>query len=212
MADSLPHRGHDHVWRSGRPKRLTRRAQRGPDRLGDERLAVHVQRAVHGFRAAEQRAGGRHARLGGGLSPADALHLSVALRAPAQLDRRVVDRQRHAVGTKPLSQAERKVEVHDRLAYPDPRHRPASEFQPHLVGRHPALEQLVEAEIGDVDQLSVGADSGEAVALEQRRLDERAAVELRVHQRIDDHDRNLVPQRRAALGVAIEEKVRHSAD
>ena len=70
----------------------------------------------------------------------------------------------------------------------------------------------MEAELGVVEQLGVGARRRQPVSLDRRSLDERAAVRLDIDERIDDHDRDLMPQSRAALSVAVEEKVRHSAD
>ena len=142
---------------------------------------------------------------------ADALELGGRLDAPARGDRRVVDRQLDPVGAQALRDPERELGIDRRRAHAGlPRH-PGDQLEQHLVARQPALQERVEAERLEVDQLGVGPRRGEPLGLQRRGHDHRAAVHLRVEERVDDADRNLVPQGRGADGVAVEQDVGHPA-
>ena len=89
---------------------------------------------------------------------------------------------------------------------------PRDHLEHDLVARQAALEQLVEADVGVVEQLGVGPDGGDARALQGADQHLGLAVDFAVEERVADRDGDLVTQRRGALRVAVEQEVGHGAD
>ena len=208
---ALPDRRDDHVRRRGRAVLPARLAQRAPDQFGGERLALEREPVAVDQRLPEQRGGGAHAGLRRGLRPADPGELRRRLRTAPGRDRRRVGTQDEPVGPQPVGHGHGQLRVDDGLVDADRRGGPRGQLQLELVVVHAALEQLVEAELGDVVEDRRGRGRGDAVALEGVAHHVHPAVDDRDQERVADRHRQLVAHRRRPLGVAVEEDVGHPA-
>ena len=70
--------------------------------------------------------------------------------------------------------------------------------------RQSALDEILVAEVEEVEQFGVGQLVLHAAALEAGRQDVQAPVDVREQERVTDRDRNLVSQRGGTLRVAGE--------
>ena len=78
-----------------------------------------------------------------------------------------------------------------------------------LVGRHALLHELEEPELLDEGQLRAGSTRAMRVRLERARQHERPVLVSDEQERVDDRERDLVPQRGLADRVAVEQDRRH---
>ena len=153
---------------------------------------------------------GRHPALGGVLGAADALQLGGGLRAPAGLDGLGVDldpaRRRRAACRRPR-RAGRAGTIACSIPHRWTARRTTSSSASSRVDA--VGEHLVEAELVEQDELGVGHRLGDAGGLERAGEDRGAAVLDRDQQRVDDLQRDLVPDGGVANGVAVEKDRRH---
>jgi hypothetical protein len=180
-------------------------ADRGAHLLGAERRAVDAQLAVLGARLAQQRGGGRHAGLGGGLGAAHAAQLGLVLRPPAPGELLDVGAQLDAVRAQAVGQRDRQLRRHHGDVQLEARAEPRAQLELDLRARHPGRDEVVEAELVPEHELDVGRDAGDPVALEQVRQHHPAVAALGVQERVADRERDLVAEGGRALGVAVDE-------
>ena len=185
--------------------RGARLAQNEANVLGEEQLAVHLETAFgSGLGTSEQLGRCGHPRLGGPLCDADAFELDRRLRATPQLDGSHVDGEDDAVLAQAVAERERKVGWDDRLADADVPHHSGLDLEAGLVHRQSALDELLVAEVEEVENFGVGQLALHAATLEAGRQDVPAPVDVREQEWVTDRDRNLVPQRGGTLRVAGE--------
>ena len=156
VAVAVPNRRDDHVGRARSPVIGTGGAQRRADVLCQQALPVHLEIAVAcRLRTGEQLARSAHSRLGRALGGADPVELGDGLRAPPQIHRVVVDREHDPVGSQPVAEREREASRHDRLVDADLANGAGNRLALGLGERHPAGEQLLPAEVEEVEQLRI---------------------------------------------------------
>ena len=114
-----------------------------------------------------------------------------------------------AVGSKSVGNRDRHLRVDDGLTHPHRRGGARGQLQVELVEAHAALEQLVEAELGDVVEHGVGCGRRYPRAFERARHDVHPPADDAEQKRISDRDRQLVAHGSRALGIPVEQEIGH---